>query len=318
VKPISERRFHLYKRIIQLDDETYYFNTSVIHDSILSLNDVTLADAIALEPQSINYLDGMGNAPLHWAVEKQNIEAISTLLSYKVDVNVKDRNHRTALHLAAHRGLIHIARLLLDAGCDLNSRDIWGITALHMACNSSSMNSTTIVQEILRRGGLPSIRGIANGFTPLHQLIWQCLARDPWDCESKIEQLLKAGADINEADKAGCTPLILASSIPWDNSLFQLLYNRGARIDVLDKNKRSILHYAAAYGDLDHIEYLRKLELTDLDPESQDFYSHTPLSLIQWRSRTEDRKLWTHMKRPCSEEMESFLLLIKEIKYRRL
>ncbi|KAF4335473.1 hypothetical protein FBEOM_10710 [Fusarium beomiforme] len=291
VNPISERLFHLYKRIIQLDDEAHYFNSSVIHDSILKLNDITLANAIALDPQSINSLDGMGYAPLHWAVKERNIGTISTLLEYKADVDVKDQNHRTALHLAAHGGLIDITGRLIEAGCNVNSRDIWGKTALHMACNSSSMNSTTIVHEILRHGGVPNIRGITNEFTPLSQLIWQCLARDPWDCEGKIDELLKAGADINEADKGGCTPIMLASSIPWDNSLFQFLYNHGARVDALDKQQRSILHYAAAYGDLDHIEYLRKLELSDPDLESQDCYRHTPLSLLQWRSRTEDRKL---------------------------
>lgn len=307
----------MYKRIIQLDDETHYLNSTVIHDSILRLNDITLESAIRLEPQSINLIDGMGYAPLHWAVKKLNVDAITTLLDYKADVDIKDRNDRTALHLAAHHRLIEIAGLLLEGGCDPNIRDMWGITALHMACNSPSMNSTTIVQDILRHGGLPNIRGKANEFTPLNQLIWQCLARDPWDCEGKIDELLRAGADINEADKGGCTPIMLSFSIPWDDSLFQLLYYRGARINLFDKEKRSILHYAAAYGDLDHIEYLRKLELSEPDPESQDCYRQTPLSLLQWRSRTEDRKLWAHMKRPSSVEINSFSSLIEEIKCRR-
>jgi tRNA A37 threonylcarbamoyladenosine synthetase subunit TsaC/SUA5/YrdC len=63
--PISERLSHLYKTIIQRNDETHYLNSTVIHDSILRLNDITIEDAIRLEPQPINLLDGMGNTPLH-------------------------------------------------------------------------------------------------------------------------------------------------------------------------------------------------------------------------------------------------------------
>ncbi|KAH6885408.1 ankyrin repeat-containing domain protein [Thelonectria olida] len=317
VNPISERFFHIYKQIIHLDEERDYLNSTVAHDSILRLNSISLAEAIALEPQSINSLDGMGYAALHWAVKKRNVDAMNTLLHFNSNPDIQDRNHRTALHIAARHGLFDISCRLLHAGCDSNARDSTGKTALHMACSSSSMDSTRIVQQILRHQGLPNIQDSTNQFTPLNELTWQCLARDPWDCEGKIDALLKAGADLDEADKWGCTPLLHAASIPWDNELFQLLYNRGARIDLTDGMKRSILHYAAAYGDLDHIEYLRQLALSGPDPESKDQYRHTPLSLMEWRSRTEARKLWTNMRRPTADELASFRYLIAEIKGRR-
>jgi hypothetical protein len=153
--------------------------------------------------------------------------------------------------------------------------------------------------------------------TPLNRMVYESIARDPWDCEGKIDALLAAGADMDETDKWGCMPLLNAASIPWDNELFRLLQARGARMDVIDGMKRSILHYAAAYGDLEHIEYLRGLALAEPDPDSRNHYQHTPMSLMEWRWRAEKRKLWTNVKRPTQEEVDALGTLMDETRSRR-
>lgn len=48
---------------------------------------------------------------------------IKRALSYGVDPNSKDYDHRTALHIAAAEGLYFIAKLLLEAGASVFSMD---------------------------------------------------------------------------------------------------------------------------------------------------------------------------------------------------
>ncbi|EHA8592606.1 Potassium channel KOR1 [Cocos nucifera] len=55
---------------------------------------------------------------------------IKRALSYGVDPNSKDYDHRTALHIAASEGLYFIAKLLLEAGASVFAMDRWGATPL--------------------------------------------------------------------------------------------------------------------------------------------------------------------------------------------
>ncbi|KAF4494140.1 hypothetical protein FAGAP_9731 [Fusarium agapanthi] len=222
------------------------------------------------------------------------------------------------LHLAAFYGWVDIIGALLNLGSDPDIQDSKGLTALHAACASVEEGSTEVVQVLLKNGADPNVKADATGFAPIHHLIEASRnAAEPWDCNGKLETLLKGGADINAPDTLGRTPIHLASCIPWCNSVFDLLYNRGARLDLLDFIKRSILHYAAMYGDLDHITYLRKHGLTEPDPDGQDANNQTPLDLMVWRANAKQEELWKNMKRPTEEVIKAFRSLIEEIRIHR-
>ncbi|EXM15682.1 Ankyrin repeat [Fusarium oxysporum f. sp. vasinfectum] len=219
------------------------------------------------------------------------------------------------LHLAAFYGWVDIIVKLLSLGSNPDVQDWKGTTALHVACASGEVASTEIVQVLMNKGADPNLKVEATGFAPIHQLIAACCnAAEPWDSNGKIEILVDAGADINIRDKRDRTPIHIASCIPWDNSVFDLLYQRGARLDLLDDMERSILHYAGLYGDLDHIEYLREHRLTGLDPEGKDINNQTPMDLMVWRANSEQEKLWENMKKPAAEEVKAFRSLIEEIR----
>lgn len=57
---------------------------------------------------------------LHFAVESNNIELVTTLIQAGADVNKKDSNGHTPLHLAVYFGKKEIMKLLLEAGADVN------------------------------------------------------------------------------------------------------------------------------------------------------------------------------------------------------
>ncbi|CZR40481.1 uncharacterized protein FPRO_05381 [Fusarium proliferatum ET1] len=222
------------------------------------------------------------------------------------------------LHLAAFYGWYDVTEALLNWGSNPDAQNSKGFTALHVACASVEVKSTKIVQALMEKGADPNLKADATEFAPIHHLIWaSCNAAEPWDCYGKIETLLNGGADINSRDIRGRTPIHLASCIPWCNSIFDHLYKRGARLDLRDNLRRSILHYAALYGDLDHITYLRKHGLTEPDPDGKDLNNRTPLDLMVWRTHAKQEDLWANMKRPTDEEVKAFTSLIEEIRTHR-
>lgn len=293
---------------------------------------------MAIDPQSVDSLDSLGYAPLHWAVRRHDISAISSLLLQgHANPNTPDRYGRTPLHLAAKGGFLPAAQELLDHGADPNAQDIKGKTPLHLAVCSSEPSSLQIVHLLLAVEAHPDAPDKINYFTPLNNLIYESLARDPSDCPAKITALLSAGADIDRPDKSGCPPLLNAAMIGWDNDLLELCVENGARLDVVDRYGRGLLHYVAAYGGLTQIEYLRGLKLRpgpDMSNEGEDsmmvrdrdgkclmtrsvdVYGHTPLSLMRWRTKADTRKLWSNMSRADAEDLDAFWGLLKEIEAR--
>ncbi|KLP21768.1 hypothetical protein CEK26_006704 [Fusarium fujikuroi] len=222
------------------------------------------------------------------------------------------------LHLAAFYGWHDVIEALLNWGSNPDVQNSEGFTALHVACASLDVKSTKIVQALMETGADPNLKTDATEFAPIHHLIEASRnAAEPWDCIGKLETLLKGGADINASDKHDRTPIHLASCIPWCNSIFDRLYKRGARLDLLDNMGKSILHYVALYGDLDHITYLRKHGLTEPDPDGKDSSNRTPLDLMLWRRNAKLENLRKNMKRPNDEEVKAFNSLIEEIKIHR-
>lgn len=313
----------IYSGIVNIDNGNVYTST-LIHDVILKRNTITgarlsLREAVEIEPGSLNLLDGLGYSPLHWAARRQDMTSLDILLEMGADVQRRTLDERTALHLAAQRGHLEMMSRLVSAGSDVDAIDVNGCTPLHLAAAASNESSTAALCFLLESGCDVGILDRANHFTALNRLVHESLARDPWDCEGKIHALLKHGADIDTVDKWGCTPLLNASMIAWDSSVFGVLCDAGARKLVHDNSERGILHYAAAYGDLEHIEYLKTLRLTEDEVETGlvDRTGHTPSSLMRWRAGTSKRKLWTNMKAATEDEILAFENLINDIGSRK-
>lgn len=57
------------------------------------------------------------------AVAKGDSDFLKRVLSYGIDPNSRDYDHRTALHVAASEGLYLMAQLLLEAGASVFPKD---------------------------------------------------------------------------------------------------------------------------------------------------------------------------------------------------
>jgi len=74
---------------------------------------------------------------------------------------------------------------------------------------------------------------------------------------SKIEKLIKKGADVNAKNKAGVTALMLAA-VNGHTDIVKLLLDKGADVNVKDKDGKTALMYAADRGHTDIVKLLRK------------------------------------------------------------
>jgi len=62
--------------------------------------------------------------------------------------------------------------------------------------------------------------------------------------------LIERGADVNHVDKLGMTPLLYAASIDFgDSAMIDLLLRSGARLDARNKDGKTALDLARAYGN---------------------------------------------------------------------
>jgi ankyrin repeat protein len=70
------------------------------------------------------------NQNLIEAAKNGNVKKVKTFLAHGADINVKDKDGKTALIWAAYKGHRNVVKLLLAHGADINVKDKDGKTAL--------------------------------------------------------------------------------------------------------------------------------------------------------------------------------------------
>ncbi len=163
--------------------------------------------------------DATSEPALHMAVSRGDLELLKLLLSYKVDLTVRDTHSQTALHSAAHGGNADVAKLLIAAGADVKSLT----KAFSLPCGSGE-------EEIPQRD------------TPLH---FAAACGDP----ATIKVLLAGGAEINAVNVHGNTPLMCCFEPPIYTGIneesrlknVQCLLDAGAKVDPENESGSTVL-----------------------------------------------------------------------------
>jgi len=156
---------------------------------------------------------------------------------------------RTALHHAAASGDEFVAKMLLDHGANVNQLDDTGWTALHVAAESigydhcshdffrvmlehpgANANQTVVQQSAVLDKHWASLLGES----PLHFLLKDAYAPDV------IPIFIQHGADVNQGDRNGLTPLHYALETSREATA-HFLATESLLLDQIDNNGNSYL-----------------------------------------------------------------------------
>jgi len=284
------------------------YETPALH-WVIRVRDVDTARMLLEAGADPNLANAYDLQPLHLAIQNKDAAMVRLLLSAGADPNIPDRAGENSLFLAARSGSAEIVQMLLDAGADPEEREPnYDQTPLMVAVRADApavvellldtnvdVNAQIVMGEVPRmrlpsenagskgvginRGGIPE-RGerapVAGGKTALMYATRQG--------DLKLTRMLvEAGADLEQAEANGVTPLI------------------NAIVNGSVVSRRG--------GTTGHIATARYLVSQGADVNASDWYGETPLwSAVMLRNlnvagATRDNKV----------DREAALALIKDL-----
>ncbi|WQO32033.1 ankyrin repeat domain-containing protein (plasmid) [Microvirga lotononidis] len=160
----------------------------------------------AVTDNDVDARDEAGRTALLIATHGNRIEVARALIEAGADVNAKDRINDSPYLYAGARGHLEILKMTLAHGADLKSTNRYGGTALIPAAERGHVDT---VRTLIEAG--VDVDHVNNlGWTALLEAI--ILGTGGERHQQIVELLVKAGADINLADRDGVKPLQHARS----------------------------------------------------------------------------------------------------------
>jgi len=196
--------------------------------------------AFLIVPIALLQLTACQMTPLTAAAREGNLVTMSRLLTEgaKIDELPPGKWQATALYWSLFECKYEAAELLLKKGANANIPDSYGTSPLDLAVCCKNVK-LSFIEQLLQKGADVKYQSKHDGFTGLHHAI-SCGSADA------AKLLVNKGANINAADQAGTTPLILAvqkNSLP----VAKLLLEKGADVNLRDKHKKTAMSYAGGF-----------------------------------------------------------------------
>jgi len=193
-----------------------------------------------------------GSSPLCEAVKLGDLELVRMLLEAGADPNAPSQDNQTALMLASSIGSLPIAELLIARGAKVNTIESFrGQTALMWA---AAENHPDIVDLLLKHGADVRVRAKYDDWPrqmtsePRAQFrqtggLTALLYATRSGCQRCAVAIVNAGADVNQPNPDGITPLINAiDNRGYDTAMF--LLDKGANPGAWDMTGRTPLYVA--------------------------------------------------------------------------
>jgi ankyrin repeat protein len=243
------------RRLIDAGADLELGDANSIRPLLMSLlnNNLDVARLLLSKGANVNADDFWGRTPLWAAVEYRNL-----------DMNNNDQDSPTDNGVDRAPILVMI-RELIDAGANVNARtrelfpvrrwlyslndvswvDFTGQTPFLRAALSAD---TATMRLLVERGADPNLPTLA-GTTPLMAAAgvnWVVAQTYTESVQARLEAVklcLDLGADVNATNSMGLTALLGAVN-RGSNDIIELLVQRGARLDIKDKEGRTPLRWA--------------------------------------------------------------------------
>jgi ankyrin repeat protein len=244
---------------------------------------------------------GSCRTALHYAVICGRTKVVNSLLKYGAYIGAKDTSRCTPLHYAFKNKHYELAELLIEHGVDVNlSVNERGDTALHSAVRNSNLR---IVELIMAKGADVAVRN-DDGQTALdiamdrgRRKIVSLLAKNRSAAasihlaafigdQSRVQDLIESGTDINAQDQSGMTPLLRAIS-GRQVQLAKLLVENGADISVGNRWGQAPLIYALWNRDPGMVQWLLE-KGADTNTKDNTPFGYTSL---HWSVRMGNKEL---------------------------
>ena len=217
-------------------------------------------------------LDAFHSTALHQAAANDPASA-KFLIERGAEVNVYDTAKRSPLHHAKFHETI---QLLVEKGADINAMDKQQSTVLHWTADRAGTHES--VKYLVEHGAKTDLID-QFGCTPLH------LAAYGGEPES-VNYLAEHGGDLEQQDQhrcvillangylliiSRCTPLLLAAKNPSGFDAMKILVKKGAKLNLLDENQSSPLHWTICH---------ERLVPVDIFPHHLLIFTQEPVKFI--------------------------------------
>lgn len=219
----------------------------------------------AVANRNLDYRFEDGQTPLHLAAIQGHTAVAKYLISGKAQTNVQDSTGASALHEAVRYGNSDIARFLLNSGADVNARDNLGKTPVLLIIPEAKQNELYSLLTSYRAD--LSVKDMY-GDTVLHTAT---MTEVP---VSILQILISGGAEVNERNKDGVTPLALAIENGVEDHI-KFYADHGA--DINSKDTKGTTPLILALKDSDSSDKVLKLIVNQTNVSSTDSEGNTPL-----------------------------------------
>lgn len=176
------------------------------------------------------------------AAEKGNVDSLQSCLDKKVDINITNRQGRTAIIIASLNKHYDCVALLISAGADINKQDQTCFNPFLISCLN---NDLTLLRLVLPAN--PDLNCLSRfggvGITP---------ASEKGHVEIVRELVLHTDINVNHTNFVGWTPLLEAIVLndggAKQQEIVKLLLDHGANPHMTDKYGKVPLTLAREKG----------------------------------------------------------------------